>query len=400
MKRLHSLSVNSKNGDNNGSKPKEKSDKKINNIYQPKSLNEVKNVKILSNFEQSNLKSRNNLPNKPIQITKTNDLKDANLILKSPKPFYLVKNRPILVPPNFTDVKNKLKNEQLPRRVQSDLYSSQRSKNLNTSSKSIDYRASEMPANNVNNKIRVYKTKRWTSESPVKNYINSGKTIPMKKSPLEEINYYNRISLIKNKINQLTREYPKTTRIEDVQINQTNRNKPLINNLIQRSFISNNQKSDSFLFGRKSRTLNQNYHQELNNGSFEFLKNFFYLNERLKEEKYFENIDLQNYSSYPFKKSENVYNVIRKKIAKFCLNFKWIFNCLKSTKLKKKQLNPTHNEHKLMITDYEDLFRNMKEVDLENKINCQYVRITSKKLKDQKISNEIKTSSLKNVIKF
>ena len=54
-----------------------------------------------------------------------------------------------------------------------------------------------------------------------------------------------------------------------------------------------------------------------------------------------------------------------------------------------------------MITDYDDLFRNMKEIDLENKIKYQYVQPSRRNfnIKSQKVADDFKTSSFKNVSK-
>ncbi len=151
---------------------------------------------------------------------------------------------------------------------------------------------------------------------------------------------------------------------------------------------------------------------EIDNNSFEFLKKFFYLNERLRSEKYSENLDsymlkgdslFKNYSQYPFKRNESFYTRLINKLNNFYLNrVKWISSLFHDRNYKDKQLNPILNESKLMITDYDDLFRNMKEIDLENKIKYQYVQPNRRNLniKSQKVADDFKPSSFKNVSNY
>jgi hypothetical protein len=402
-----SLSANSKSDEKNIVNSIEKADKKFNKWYQEKGLNAVKKVKISTKVEQNKDSLSKKFSPKPSNL-KAADSKEVNTTLKNSKSFYLLKNKPVLVPPSLSEVKSKLTKEQLPRRVQNDLILYPRSQNHNLASKSIDPKVSEIQANKVYDKIRVYKKKRWTSESPVKNYINNGKNLPVKRTPLEEINYYNRISLIKNKISQLNRDSSRSIQKEDIPNNRTNRSNPF---LIHDSFINDSQKSGSFIFNRKARPLSRDI-EEIDNNSFEFLKKFFYLNERLRSEKYSENLDsyilkgeslFKNYSQYPFKRNESFYTKLINKLNNFYLNrVKWIFGLFHDRNYKDKQLNPILNENKLMITDYDDLFRNMKEIDLENKIKYQYVQPNRRNfnIKSQKVADDFNIISFKNVSKY
>ena len=409
-----SLSVNSSEK-NDGTNEKSvyksiaKADKNFNKWYQPnKSSTEAKKttspkVTVKTKDLPPKIFPTTKLPTKvnstKVAIDSTNE---ASPVAKSAKPFYLIKNRPILVPGssmgprNTTSLNSRPTNELLPRRAQNDL---RKQNSTNVTSKSTDPKNFLVSAEDSNSKsapyekIRVYKKQRWTSESPVKNYIDFGRKTTPKRSPATEVNYYNRISLISNKLNQLNRDNSSPTRTRETSLyTQQSKYSPFLG-MNTSPFV----KYDPFIpsvnansFMLRSRPLaNSNLHhqqhrEDIHSDSFEFLRNFFYLNEKIREEKYSKtripikegsNLSTQkeklaNYSYNPFSYYDKTLkhdfcSTWKSQMRKFYTNYlKWLFNVKNAEKDKLSE--PT----KLMITDYEDLFRNMKATDLENKVRC------------------------------
>jgi hypothetical protein len=223
-------------------------------------------------------------------------------------------------------------------------------------------------------KIRIYRKKRWTSESPVKNYINgtSANTSHIKTRPVSVANEKQSPKQPSKPQTTYSARYEEMLQLRNRQStknNSLNSSKTSLNN----SFYA--QDSTSFLTKRSGLTSKAQYYGvDDKEESFQFLKS--YLDYALMDKAYKTRIPIMQGSSLSSKIEAvgssrpgrtTFYGTLKSLWKRVCVdNALYVYNMAMNRK-EALQSNEKNVEYRKMMKSYEDAFRNMKETDLENK---------------------------------